>query len=106
MNLEKHVKTPFQELMLADSNLTPRQARSSHIVGHYVKDRHLRYRATWSDGSKPVPLMMRLDGLPAEPAIARTGSTMHTGDESSASSGQSTVSFEDAVMSAIDPWRL
>ena len=41
MNLQKHVKSPMEEWMVADASPVPTRARSPHVVGHYIKDRKL-----------------------------------------------------------------
>jgi len=67
MNLEKHVKTPTQELLGADFSLAPGQARSPHLVGHYIKDRKRHYESP-KHIVKPLPILMRLEGLAGDPA--------------------------------------
>ena len=63
MNLEKHVKSPLDEWMLADASPVPTRARSPHVVGHYIKDRKLRYQGSRRDVPMPAPVLIRLDGV-------------------------------------------
>lgn len=75
VNLEKHVKSPLEELMLADSSPAPTRARSSRIVGHYIKDRKVRYQGRGSAVGKPQPVLVRLErkaaGRPSRDRIER-----------------------------------
>ena len=68
MNLEKHVKRPVEEWMFADSSLVPSHTRSAHIIGHYIKDKTLRYARSYPNAVRPVPLLVRLEGLPTDDA--------------------------------------
>lgn len=68
MNLEKHVKRPVEEWMFADSSLVPIHMRSAHIVGCYIKDKKLRYAGSRPSAVKPMPLLVRLEGLPTDDA--------------------------------------
>lgn len=66
MNLQKHVKSPMEEWMLADASPVPTRARSPHVVGHYIRDRKLRYQGSRRDVPMPAPVLIRLDGLPTD----------------------------------------
>ena len=68
MNLEKHVKRPVEEWMFADSSLVPSHTRSARIIGHYIKDKKLRYAGSHPNAVRPVALLVRLDALPTDDA--------------------------------------
>lgn len=68
MNLEKHVKRPVEEWMFADSSLVPSHTRSAHIIGHYIKDKKLRYAGSHPNAVRAVPFLVRLEGLPTDAA--------------------------------------
>jgi hypothetical protein len=68
VNLGKHVKRPVEEMMLADESLLPTRARSSHVVGRYIKDRKLKYSVQRQAGaSPPAPVILRLESLDGGP---------------------------------------
>ncbi len=68
MNLEKHVKRPVEEWMFADSSLVPSHTRSAHIIGHYIKDKKLRYAGGHPNAVRAVPFLVRLEGLRTDAA--------------------------------------
>lgn len=68
MNSGKHVKSPLEQWMFADSSLVPSRARSAHIVGCYIKDKKLRYTGGHPSVVKPAPLLLRLEELPNDSA--------------------------------------
>ncbi len=68
MNVEKHVKSPLEEWLFADSSPVPGKARSARIVGHYIKDKKRRYTKGHPGVVKPAPILLRLEGLPGDPA--------------------------------------
>ena len=63
MNLEKHVKNPLEELMLADSSPAPTRARNPRVIGQYIKDRKTKYQGRGGDIVKPRPVLVRLEGV-------------------------------------------
>jgi hypothetical protein len=68
VNLEKHVKRPVEQWMFADSSLVPSHTRSAHIIGHYIKDKKMRYARSYPNAVRRVPLLVRLEGLPTDDA--------------------------------------
>lgn len=68
MNIGKHVKGPLEEWMFADSSLVPSRVRSAHIVGHYIKDKKLRYAGDHPNVIRLAPLLLRLERLPTDRA--------------------------------------
>lgn len=68
VNLEKHVKRAVEEWIFADSSLVPSHSRSAHIIGHYIKDKKLRYAGSHPNAVRPAPLLVRLEGLPTDEA--------------------------------------
>jgi hypothetical protein len=63
VNLEKHVRSPLEEMMLADSSEVPGRARSPHVVGRYIKEKKLRYEASRGNIPRPTPFLVRLEGV-------------------------------------------
>jgi hypothetical protein len=63
VNLEKHVKSSVEEVMLADSSEVPGRARSPHVVGHYIKEKKLQYEGGHRDVIRPAPVLVRLEGV-------------------------------------------
>jgi hypothetical protein len=68
VNLAKHIKSPLEEIMRADSSEVPSRARSPHIIGHYIKDRKLHYEGNRRNLTRPAPVLVRLEGVPSDPA--------------------------------------
>jgi hypothetical protein len=68
MNREKHPKTAMVEMLLADESTVPTRARSNHVVGHYIKDRNIKYTGGRSRlEATPAPFLIRLDGASRGP---------------------------------------
>lgn len=68
MNLEKHVKSPAEQLAEADACLVPTHARGAHLVDRYIKGRrsdHQANRASFLPAAPPV--VLRFDQLPSTP---------------------------------------
>ena len=67
-NLEKHIKSPVEQLTDEECSLVPARARGAHLVGRYIKGRRAD-RQSSRDTVKPAvpPFVLRLDGLPATP---------------------------------------
>lgn len=73
MNLEKHVKTPAEQLAEADNSLVPTRARGTHFVDRYIKGRRVDHQASRSASTPEAPsFVLRFDLLPATPtSLAR-----------------------------------
>ena len=68
MNLEKHVKTPAEQLADAESSLVPTCARGTHLVDRYIKGRRVdQHNGRSAAGPEVPPFVLRLDQLPATP---------------------------------------
>ena len=68
MNLEKHVKTPAEQLADAESSLVPTCARGTHLVDRYIKGRRVdQHNGRGAAGPEVPPFVLRLDQLPATP---------------------------------------
>ena len=68
MNLEKHVKTPIEQLAEAEVSLVPTHARGTHLVDRYIKGRrvdHQSNRRTFLAGSPQY--VLQFDRLRATP---------------------------------------
>ncbi len=76
-NLEKHKKNPVQEWMEAEESTLPSQARSSHVIGAYVKipktaARKVRRLAVNSQAAKTEPALVREPAPPSKPEEKQT----------------------------------
>lgn len=73
MNIEKHVKTPVEQLAEAEGSLVPTHARGSHLVDRYIKGRRVDQQTNRSAAMPAVPpYVLRFDRLPTTPtALAR-----------------------------------
>lgn len=71
MNLAKHIKSPQEEWLLADSSPLPGRARSPRLVGEYIKDRKRRYAGNHPNTIKPAPLLIRVEGPAARDQLER-----------------------------------
>ena len=68
MNIEKHVKTPAEQLAEAESSLVPTSARGTHLVDRYIKGRRVdQHNGRSAAGPEVPPFVLRLDQLPATP---------------------------------------
>jgi hypothetical protein len=81
-NLEKHQKHLTEELEFADFSDVPTCARSSHLIGHYIKNRHKTPGRKLVAGSSTRDMIagvegaangvvLRLDSLPVTPAARK-----------------------------------
>jgi hypothetical protein len=67
-NIEKHPKPPMEQIDQADFSAVPTCARSSHLIGQYIKNRQ-------DGGHRHIPgvedrtraIIMRLEDVPATP---------------------------------------
>lgn len=67
-NIEKHPKGTMEQIDQADSSAVPTRARASHLIGHYIKNRHSDGRARLpGEEDRARPVILRLEDLPATP---------------------------------------
>jgi hypothetical protein len=73
MNLEKHVKTPIEQLAEAEGSLVPTHARGAHLVDRYIKGRKVDHQSNRSTVLPAAPqYILRFDRLPSTPtSLAR-----------------------------------
>jgi hypothetical protein len=73
MNIEKHVKTPAEQLAEAENSLVPTHARGKHLVDPYIKGCRADYQTSRSASTPEAPqFVLRFDGLPTTPtSLAR-----------------------------------
>jgi hypothetical protein len=67
-NIEKHPKSPMEQIDGADFSAIPTRARASHLIGQYIKNRQNGGRGQVSgveDGTRAV--LVRFKDLPATP---------------------------------------
>lgn len=65
-NIEKHPKTPVEQVDQADFSAVPTCARASHLIGQYIKGHHNGSRRNVPGiEQRTQPIIMRLEDLPA-----------------------------------------
>lgn len=68
-NIEKHLKSPLEELDQADFSLVPAHARSARLVGRYIKNRRpVRRNHIPRRVERAQPIILALEDLPATPS--------------------------------------
>jgi hypothetical protein len=66
-NIEKHLKRPADQIDQADFSGVPTCARAAHLIGRYIKNRQNDGRGRVSGEERPLPVILRLEDLPATP---------------------------------------
>ena len=66
-NIEKHPKRPLEQLDQADFSEVPTRARSSHLIGRYIKNHRKRLRSHVPPVEERKPaILLRVEDLPAQ----------------------------------------
>jgi hypothetical protein len=68
-NLEKHVKSPIEQVADAERSLVPTHSRGAHLVDRYIKGHRAGQQSTRGTVRPAVPpFVLRLEGVPPTPA--------------------------------------